>query len=152
MFNIDKYLPMLQGGLGKMEQWLGHIYTEVKGTREQAERQARAADFANGVVDVAVSERVAPRSLTSLPVIVEKVVAKHEVVKLDELNNSRAVYQGQYRNIGKHAFFVTLVGVTGASSARHTLAPGDSLPIVTLLSQIVVDPIDGPANFQVFAY
>lgn len=152
MFNIDKYLPTLQGGLSDMQKWLGHIYGAVDQTRVLAERETRALEYEFGVVGVADSEKIAPRSLTSLPVIIEKVVTDHAEVDLEQLNQQRAVCKGQYKNIGSNAFFVTLVGVGGQASGRHTLAAGETLPIVCLLSRIVIDPIDGPANLQILAY
>ncbi|MVN89366.1 hypothetical protein GO986_21765 [Deinococcus sp. HMF7620] len=151
MLGLEKYLPMVQDGLGKLEHCLGHIYAEMKATRETAQAQHRALAFEFGLVDVQDNPRIAPRRLTQLPVIVEETTAARKEVDVEALNQGRAVSRGFYANLGDTAFKVTLIGVGGQPSTSHTVPPATTISLTCLVSKVIVDPgPDGPAIFQVY--
>lgn len=150
---LDKFMPMLQGGLQKLEHCLAHIYTEVAGTRVSAQQQARTLAFEFGVVDVEDSTRIAPRRLSSLPVIVETTTPDRDTVDIEGLNAGRCVSRGFYANLGDNAFRVTLIGIGGQASAAHTVPPGTTISLSCLVSQVIVDPgPDGPATYQLYMH
>lgn len=149
--DFTKYIPLLQTGLDDMKNCLAHLYAEAKATREAAQAQQRALAFEFGVVDVQDSARIAPRRLSSLPVIVEAVTDGRAEVDVEALNQGRAVSRGFYANLGDSAFKVTLVGLGGQASTSHTVPPSTTITLTCLISKVIIDAgTDGPATYQLY--
>lgn len=149
--DLTKFVPMLQEGFGELKNCLVHIYAEVAASRQAAQAQRRVLEFEFGVVDVEDSARIAPRRLSSLPVIVEATTATRVEVDVEGANQGRAVSRGFYANLGDAAFKVTLIGVGGQPSASHTVPPATTISLTCLVSRVVIDPgEDGPAFYQLY--
>lgn len=149
--DFSKIMPQLEGGMAELKNILCHIWNENKATREAAQLQARTMQFEFGVVDVFDNPQIAPRRLSALPVIVEDSAAERVTVDVQAINQGRAVSRGFYANLGDAAFKVTLIGVGGQASTTHTLPPATTISLTCLISQVIIDPVDGsPANYQLY--
>jgi hypothetical protein len=97
--------------------------------------------------------RLQPRSMTKLPVIVEKTIAAGETEEFDleKLNQNRVPSRGFYRNIGNDPFKATITGVDGQASAAHTLLSKDVIAITNYVSKITVTAGTTPVTVQILA-
>lgn len=149
--DFSRLIPQFENGMAELKHILCHIWNESKATREAAQTQARIMQFEFGVVDIADNPQIAPRRLSSLPVIVEATATARATVDVLVANQGRAVSRGFYANLGDAPFHVTLVGVGGQTSATHTVPPATTITITCLISQVIIDPIGGsPANYQLY--
>ncbi len=149
--DLTKFAALAENGLTEVKNILCHIWNENKATREAAQMQARSMAFEFGVVDGADTPQIAPRRLSSLPVIVEATTTKRDTVDVQAINQGRAVSRGFYANLGDTPLMVTLIGVGGQSTIPHTVPPATTISLTCLVSQVIIDPVDGgAANYQLY--
>jgi hypothetical protein len=93
--------------------------------------------------------RLAARSLSRMPVVLEGTLVARETFDLEEKNRNIVPSRGFYSNIGDDAFQVTLEGLEGDGMQAHTVPPGVTIAITYYVTKITILPLTGTAKYQV---
>lgn len=90
------------------------------------------------------------RKMIQPPMVWEKTVTQQTVVETKHPQGKRLIYGGFYANLGDNPFKVRLI-CPGGESPEHTVPPGVSIPITSVVQQVVILPLDGqPATYQIY--
>lgn len=90
------------------------------------------------------------RKVLQPPWIWEGTVSQQTAIETRHPQGKRLIYGGYYANIGDNAFQVRLIS-PGGESPPHTLPPGVSIPITSVIQQVVIIPLNGqPATYQIY--
>lgn len=110
---------------------------------------ARTLAYQYGTPPEVGAPRLAPRSMTALPWVIEGTTA--ERVRLDVLDQQgRYGFAGYVANIGEGEMLAAWVGVDGSTSGLFTVPPAATVQVPCIIRGVLLEPVDGePARYQV---
>lgn len=110
--------------------------------------QAFTAEYGEFVEDP--NAGITRRKVLQPPWIWEGTVTQQTAIETRHPQGKRLIYGGYYANIGDNPFQVRLIS-PGGESPPHTLPPGTSIPITSVIQQVVIIPLNGqPATYQIY--
>ena len=135
---------------GRFEKSLGDNLEVLKTICRTMLRMGRVLEQEYGVPGLRPEDtRLAARSLSRLPVVMEGSTATRKTLNLEEGNRNIVPSRGFYANIGDDAFQVVVEGLEGDATAAHTVPAGTTIAITSYVTKITILPITGTAKYQV---
>lgn len=125
----------------------------VKGQAESNSQVQRITNAFTAEYGIFIEDRergVTTRNVLQPPMVWEQTVTAQTVIETRHPQGRRLIYGGFYANLGNDAFRVRLI-CPGGESPEHTVPPGTTIPISSVVQQVVILPVAGrPANFQIY--
>ncbi|MFB9994499.1 hypothetical protein ACFFLM_21310 [Deinococcus oregonensis] len=122
----------------------------AKNTETAGIGTARTLAYQYGMPPAVGTDRLAPRSMTSLPLLFEGEVEAGRVTLDVGKDHGRFVFSGYVANIGDVELKAAWMGVDGGSSGFFSLPPAATVQIPCILRGILLESRDGAAaRYQV---
>lgn len=142
--------PDLNGAMARFEKAFSDNLDVLRTMCRGILRLGRVLEQEYGIPSMnAQDPRLAARSLSRMPAVIEGAVTVRESINLEEKNRNIIPSRGFYSNIGDDAFQVTLEGLEGDNMPVHTVPPGVTIAITCYVTKITILPITGTAKYQV---
>lgn len=128
--------------LGDLARHTRDVETGTTGT-------ARTLAYQYGSPPPVGAARLAPRSMTALPIIQEGPVSAGERVRLDLLESAgRYGYAGYLANIGEEPLSAAWLGFDGGSSGLFTVPPAVTVQVPCIIRGVLIEG-QGSTVYQV---
>lgn len=140
---LDNVFKFVCGQLVELVQGQAESNTQVRRIA-----QAFTAEYGEFVEDP--NAGIFRRKVLQPPWVWEGGVTQQTIIETRHPQGKRLIYGGYYANIGDNPFQVRLIS-PGGESPIHTLPPGVSIPITSVVQQVVILPTDGQeAKYQIY--
>jgi hypothetical protein len=142
--------PDINGLMGRIEKSFADNLEVLITICRTLVRTGRVLEQEYGIPGMnAQDTRLAARSLSRMPVVIEDAITTQKTFDLEEKNRNIVPSRGSYSNIGDDAFQVTLEGLENDAMPAHTVPPGVTIAITYYVTKITILPLTGTAKFQV---